>query len=122
MDRLVGTVQGVLPSMKNGRRIVRNRGTGHPLSIKSQVAIDFETIFNLQVKRPAKAILDEVILTLDIYYPNQRHDVDGELFCDLLQKRGVLNNDRQIRRKIFTKYLDKLNPRVEWKLEEFNEN
>jgi len=117
-----GVVKGVLPSMKNSRRIVKNMATGKTMIIKAQNALDYETVFMLQVRKIPKPILDEVTLYLDIYYPDRRRDVDGELFCDLLQKRGILNNDRQIRRKVFTKYFDKQNPRVEWQIERFEDD
>lgn len=60
----------------------------------------------------------DVALTVYVYYPNRRHDVDAELLCDVLQKAGVIKNDRQIRVKHFDgTILDKNNPRVEWEIE-----
>jgi Holliday junction resolvase RusA-like endonuclease len=47
-----------------------------------------------------------------IHYASRRPDLDESLLMDLLQ--GVAyHNDRQIKAKVITWGLDKLNPRVE---------
>ena len=53
-----------------------------------------------------------------VYYPSMRSDLDCAYCYDLLQKYGVISNDRYIRQKIETARIDKQNPRVEIELYE----
>lgn len=114
-----GTIQGTLPSMKNQRQIARAGRGGRPILIKSKKARAYEQIALRQIPHNVRVnTLHDVALTVYVYYPNRRHDVDIELLCDILQKAGVVKNDRQFRVKHSdgTMY-DKLNPRVEWQIE-----
>jgi Holliday junction resolvase RusA-like endonuclease len=113
-----GTIQGTLPSMKNQRQIARNRKTKAPMLIKSAKARAYVGLALSQIlHRERVNCVADVALTAYIYYPDRRHDVDGELLCDILQQAQVVKNDRQIRVKHFEGYIDKLNPRVEWQIE-----
>lgn len=121
-----GVILGVLPSMKNSRVIGRisQRGRGRfgkkrPILMKSVAARNYVESALPQIPLFMRKNFDQdVALTVFVYYPNRRHDVDCELLCDVLQKAGVIKNDRQIRVKHFYGHLlDKINPRVEWKIE-----
>lgn len=127
--KISGTILGILPSMKNSRtigQIRRKRSAfrlGHkpyrPILIKSAAARQFVINAMRQINYMQRVgIVVDVSLTVYIYYPNRRHDVDAELLCDVLQKAGVVKNDRQIRVKHFDgTVLDKKNPRIEWEIE-----
>ena len=120
-DYLVtATIDGSLPSLKNQRRIVTNRRTGKPMSIKSQDALDYAISFGMQL--PAKARIQyagPVSLRCRVWYPTRRNDLDIEYLCDLLQYHGVLVNDRQIHHKESWKGLDKERPRIHFTVSKY---
>lgn len=110
-------VNGELASKSNGRRFIR-RG----LIIKSNKALIFEELFPLQVRpKPEDCITEgEVTLTATIFYKTQRNDLDESLLMDCIQNVGLVSNDRQIREKHIYHGIDKVNPRVEFKIEARN--
>lgn len=109
MERYL-VVKGEPASKANGRRVVRIAGVSR--SIKSKKALSYSDAFNLQVQ-PVEPLLEgELTVTMNIYYANQRSDLDESLILDLLQ--GVLyKNDRQVREKHIHHAIDRNNPRVE---------
>src|SRR3990167_9742203 len=107
--------------MKNSKTI-STRG-GRPRIIKNAKATAFERDFLLQVPAeyrnlalgsPAKPLS----ATVTAFYPSRRQDLDVSLVYDLLQKAGVVKNDRYIQRKLEIWGLDPAEPRVEIVLEE----
>lgn len=103
-------VQGEPASKANGRRVVRINGISR--SIKSKKALAYADAFLLQAKPIDPLMEGELAVTMNIYYANQRSDLDESLILDLLQ--GVLyKNDRQVREKHIKHFIDKANPRVE---------
>jgi len=113
MKQITLTIHGHLPRKSNSRRIVVNRRTGKPMVIKSQDALDYERDFMRQVPGSAKiGMKGELHLTAVIYYRSNRSDLSDELFCDLMEKAGIIENDRQFVAKILYKRIDKENPRV----------
>ncbi len=86
--------------------------------LKHPKARVFERDFLLQTPRSAKKALGgpkrPLRATVRVFYPSMRQDADVEIVFDLLQKSGVVRNDRYIREKhIYAHQLDKKNPRVE---------
>ena len=129
-----GLIVGAYCSMKNGRRIVK-RGNGLA-SIKKEKALLWERLAMLQIKPRAVQYEGPVVLVADFYYDNVRSDLDENLLKDMLQLKrrkkdgsrppclGIIKDDNQIKKHVTTWHLDKLNPRVEFKLvdlETFNE-
>lgn len=55
----------------------------------------------------------DVVMTATIYYQSLRSDLDDSLICDVLEKAGVIKNDRQIKEKHLFHGLDRANPRIE---------
>lgn len=107
------TISGSLPSLKNQRRIVTNRRTGKPFSIKSQVAMTYETHFMSKINDKDKIGYDgPVSVRVRIWYPTKKNDLDIEFLCDLLQRAEIIKNDRQIMHKEAWKGKDKDNPRT----------
>ena len=113
-DYLVtATISGMLPSLKNQRRVVTNRRTGKPMSIKSANAMDYAANFNHQLPKAARINYDgPVSLRCRVWYPSRLNDLDIEYLCDLLQLCGVLKNDRSIFHKESWKGLDRQYPRI----------
>lgn len=105
-------VYGQCYSMKNSKM----KHIKHPKALK------FEQDFALQVPVEAKVGLGsrECLLRaiVTVYYPSWRQDGDFALVYDLLQKTGVVSNDRWIREKHEFTEVDPKNPRVEITLEE----
>ena len=107
------TIAGNLPSMKNQRRIVTNRRTGKPFSIKSQGAADYEGHFMSQIQnRDRIGYEGPVSLRCRVWYASRRNDLDIEFLKDLLARAEVIKNDRQIMHMEAWKGLDRDRPRL----------
>lgn len=106
-------VHGVCQQKGNARRIVQPKGWSRPILIKSKAAMVFCDGFRQQIKTPFEPFTEDVHLSLDIYYPSRRSDLDDSLVCDLLQQCAVIKNDRLIRSKRLKWGVDKRSPRVE---------
>jgi Holliday junction resolvase RusA-like endonuclease len=103
-------IKGEPASKANSRRIVTIRG--RPASIKSKKALAYVESFAYQCKTLKKLIVDDVSVTMTIYYASRRPDLDESVVLDCLQGR-VYKNDRQVREKHIYWGLDRKNPRVE---------
>jgi Holliday junction resolvase RusA-like endonuclease len=107
-------VFGKLASMKN-RRVPLKQNPYK--TIPNAECRAFERDFALQVPRAAKQAIGSVKRLLrakvTVFYPSMRSDLDCAFLYDLLQKNGVVRNDRYIRKKEELALIDKANPRVE---------
>ena len=118
-------MKGVAASKANSRQLVML--DDKPASIKSKPARAFEAGALLQIPIECRVQLTcDVAVTLKIYYPNKRSDLDESVVLDVMQnrykrkfgetfciQRGVYENDRQVKEKHVFWYLDRENPRVE---------
>lgn len=116
------TVLGFLPSMKNSRRILKNRKTGKPFSAKSDEAVKYVEDFLLQVPPEYRdlglgSLTQPLRLCATVYYRSRRSDLDIALVLDCLQRAGVIANDRHIVEQHLYAEVDEVNPRVELALE-----
>lgn len=114
-----GVIKGCLVSKANSRRAVPRKtkaGKTFTAFIKSQNALDFETSALYQLKRlkPPKPLSGSLRLTCWVYYPSRRTDLDVSLFMDILQKAEIIENDRQFDEIFAYRYIDSVNPRVEF--------
>ncbi len=119
--KITFTVFGSLPRKSNSRRIFRNRYSGKIICIKSEKALDYTDSFlrqTLKVDRCLYHSSKPLKITAHIFYGSRRQDLSGELLFDLLEKVGIIYNDRQIFEQVLFKYFDKLNPRCEVEVEE----
>lgn len=106
-----GVLWGTVPNKSNRRRLFRVGG--RPMFAKSIEAVDLEEKFKVVVlasclgrtrlvgatsERDLKKGLPILYLQAHVYGDFIR-DLDLELLPDLLQKNGLINNDRAIRRK-----------------------
>lgn len=114
------TILGVIASMKNSRR---PSDRNLYVTLKSRGCEAFERDFRAQLPGRACIALGSLTqplkATVKVFYRDYRSDVDVEFLFDLMQKYGVVVNDRYIRWKdVCGVEVDKLNPRVEVTVEE----
>jgi hypothetical protein len=99
----------------------------HRASIKSDAALQFERNWALLMPQPKETYLGDVALWCIIYYPNRQRDLDVALLQDQLQtkkvkgfivRRGIIQNDRQVKEIHARHEIDAARPRILWKLTE----
>lgn len=103
------TIYGSPQSKANSRKLVFNGNT--PRFIKSAAARSYLADFLRQCPSLDPMFECDVVAEITIYYSSRRPDVDESLILDAMQGR-IYRNDRQVRRKIVTGYVDKENPRA----------
>lgn len=109
------TIRGTPPSKSNQYIIANNR------LIKSKAVKTYEDLFYIQcTKYRGRNIQGYFEAHIKVYYPNQRSDLDGmmKVFFDNLQRVGAIKNDNKLVKVIAEKFLDKENPRIEFKINE----
>tara|TARA_R110000765_G_C18804348_1_gene593992 strand:- start:167 stop:577 length:411 start_codon:yes stop_codon:yes gene_type:complete len=110
--------QGECVSKANSRRLVTIKGK--PRFIKSAKALIFVKDVQAQAKKLNPLLEGNLEGVIKIYYSSRRPDLDPSLVMDALE--GVwYKNDRQFKRLVLEKYLDKKNPRVEVFIREIND-
>ena len=102
--------RGSLKSKSNSRQLVY-RGN-KPAFIKSEGAFQFLKDFATQCPVLDPPFMEDVVLSVDVFYPNRRTDLDISLLMDALQG-PVLENDRLIKTQVVRWGLDIADPRVE---------
>lgn len=112
------TIYGQPYSKSNSRRKVYNKKTKKPMFIKSAEAIAYSEGFLKQVVWGKEPLECKLALHCNIYYSNERPDLDESLIMDCLEKSGVVRNDRLIREKHVYHFIDKYNPRADIVLKE----
>lgn len=95
------TILGDLPSMKNSRRLLKNRRTGKIFSAKSDKAVAYVESFIAQIPLELRQMAmgsDKTPLraTVSVWHGSHRADLDCNLVYDCLQAAGVIANDRWI--------------------------
>lgn len=106
------TVRGEPASKANSRRLVTNRRTGRPMSIKSAKALGYANACAWQLPKLDPPIADDVVLVLRMHYASRRPDMDESVLLDAMQG-FVYVNDRQVKERHTYWALDPKNPRVE---------
>lgn len=116
-------ITGTIPSKSNCYRIItfRKKGTdkSHASLAKTKQLAKYEKNFIIQCNKYRNANIDGYFqIEVDVYYPNQRSDLDNSLkvLLDCLQKVNAFKNDNKCIRIVANKYLDKNNPRIEFEL------
>lgn len=124
------TIKGQPFSKANSRQLVRIHG--RMVSVKSQKALSYveDALWQLHaMARNHKPYEAPVRVTMTIYYPDRRQDLDPSLVLDIMQQqkdkktgfitfRGIYVNDRQVEEMHLFREIDKLNPRCEISVEE----
>ena len=113
------TIYGTPPSKSNSYRIITLNG--HGSLCKTKALEQYENGFYIQCnKYRNKNIKGYFEIYIDVYYPSQRADLDNSLKCvlDCLQKVKAIDNDNKAVKIVAQKFLDKKNPRIEFKIHE----
>jgi Holliday junction resolvase RusA-like endonuclease len=115
------TILGQLPSLKNSRRIMK-RGRNNLMVIKSVDAMAYEQTFLMAIPQKMRVGYDgPVSVKVRVWYQSRRSDLSTELLFDLLQKSGIILNDRQIEHVESFKGLDRDAPRVHFTVRKWEE-
>jgi len=100
------TIKGHCQSKANSRRWTGRR------MIKSASAMAFINGALPQMPKLEPLMEGPLIVSMTIYYPSMRNDLDESLVLDIMQGY-IYKNDRQVMAKHVYRALDKENPRVE---------
>jgi Holliday junction resolvase RusA-like endonuclease len=113
-------IYGDIPSKSNGYKIVTINGHGQLAKHANLVA--YENKFYLQCKLRGMNIGKMFKIDIDVFFGSNRKDLDGsfKIFFDCLQSCGAIKNDRQCAEIHARKLIDKVNPRVEFVIEEID--
>jgi Holliday junction resolvase RusA-like endonuclease len=109
-------IYGVCPSKSNMYRFSPN---GKMYKTKTLTA--YEDNFFIQCNHYRnKAIGGYFEIYLDVFYPNQRADLDNSLkiVLDCLQRNDAIANDNKCVKIVAQKFLDKKEPRIEFEIRE----
>jgi len=116
------TILGNTPSKSNSYKIITVRSKGgkqHGSLAKTPVMKQYEDSFYMQVGKYRDAMIEDFFeFEIDVYYPSNRSDLDNSLkiVLDCLQKSKVIKNDNKCTKIIARKFIDKNNPRIEFKI------
>ena len=85
--------------------------------------MDYKESFENQAKEKKLyqdvLIEDDIELIVDVWYKSRRPDLEIELIQDIMQ--GIIyKNDRQIKKKIAERFLDRDNPRARIRIKKYN--
>lgn len=112
-------ILGCVPSKSNCYRIITLGG--HGSLAKTQAMKDFEKKFYLQCGAYRnKNIKGFFELYCDVFFQSNLPDLDNSLkgLLDCLQSCKAIKNDRNCVKIVANKFIDKVNPRIEFTLKE----
>ena len=115
------TIAGTVPSKANQYKIARIGG--HGTLIKGAALKEYEKNFYMQVGDYRNLGIDGYFeYYARVYYPSMRSDLDNSLKVqlDCLQQTGTITNDNKCVKIVAEKFIDKSNPRVEFKIIEID--
>jgi Holliday junction resolvase RusA-like endonuclease len=108
-------IHGTCPSKSNCYRIINIKGIS---SLgKTSALTKYEKDFYIQCNLYRDANIDGYFeIYMDVYYPNQRSDLDNSMkvVLDCLAKVKAIKNDNKCTKIVLRKFLDKEKPRVEF--------
>ena len=115
------TIMGNCPSKSNCYKIIK---IGNISSLGKTASLrQYEKDFYIQCNIYRDANIEGYFeIYIDVFYPNQRSDLDNSLkvVLDCLQKVKAVKNDNKLVKIVARKFLDKLNPRIEFILKEIS--
>lgn len=115
------TIYGNPPSKSNCYKVITLNGKG---SLSKQKALkQYEDMFYIQVGDYRNLNIKGFFeFYVRVYYPSMRSDLDNSLKCvlDCLQKTKTIDNDNKCVKIIAEKFIDKKNPRIEFKINTIN--
>jgi len=114
-------IYGTPPSKSNCYIIIilknKDKTKEHGSLAKGKALKQYEKDFFIQCNKYRNKNIDEYfIFEMDVYYPNQRSDLDNsaKIVLDCLQQCHAITNDNKCVRMVMNKFLDKQNPRIEF--------
>lgn len=112
------TIYGQPPSKSNSYKIITIKG--HSKLGKTDATKKYELDFFMQCSLRKKGICKRFKLTVDVFFRSDRPDLDNamKILLDCLQTCGAINNDRLCAEIHARKLIDKVNPRIEFEIEE----
>lgn len=118
MDYGWKTILGNVPSKSNCYKIVTV--AGHNKLGKTDALEDYERAFYMQCGGTYRNLNIKGIFEFyaRVYYPSTRSDIDNSLkvLLDCLQYTRTIANDNKCVKVVAEKFVDKANPRVEFKI------
>ena len=117
MDYGWQTILKQVPSKSNSYRIITLGG--HASLAKTPALKSFESSFYMQCGRYRNLnIGGHFEFHCRVFYPSMRSDIDNSLKCllDCLQHAKAIKNDNLCVKVLAEKFIDKVNPRVEFKI------
>lgn len=119
IESKIQTIHGKCPSKSNCYKVVTI--SGHGSLAKQEALKEYEKTFYLQCNEYRnKDIKGLFELHLKVFYENQRPDLDNclKIVLDCLQQCRAIRNDRNCVKITAEKFIDKVNPRIEFKITE----
>jgi len=115
-------IYGTVPSKSNCMKIItfknKDKSKEHSSLGKTKILQAYEKSFYLQCNQYRNRNIESFFeLHIDVYYPNNRSDLDNclKIVLDCLQKDvKAIKNDNLCVHINAHKYLDKVNPRIEF--------
>lgn len=113
------TIPGNVPSKSNCYRIIKLGEHASLAKTKSLKAYEQSFMWQCGMYRNAN-ISSPFEFHINVYYPSKRSDLDNSLKCvlDCLQKVKAISNDNLCCKIVAQKFIDKANPRIEFKIVE----
>lgn len=111
------TIYGTVPSKSNCYKIVKVNG--HSSLSKTPALTNYEKQFYIQCGNYRDKNIDGYFeFYMDVFYPNQRADLDNSLkiVLDCLQKVKAIKNDNKATVLHIRKFMDPKNPRIEFEI------
>lgn len=111
------TIRGNVPSKSNCYKIISL--SGHGSLAKTKALKEYENTFFMQCGKYRDLNIEEYFeFHCKVYYPSMRSDLDNSLKIqlDCLQKTKSIKNDNLCVKIVAEKFIDKVNPRVEFKI------
>lgn len=114
-----GVIHGPLENKSNAKQIARVHG--RLMMFQGKQVKDYIRRFESAVASSAAGLKmlpegEKLYFKAVVYQKNLLRDLDCELLPDLLQKFGLIKNDRQVWLKHYERFIDKENPRVEFEI------
>lgn len=110
-------ILGNVPSKSNCYKIVQI--SGHASLAKTPALKKYEESFIWQCGKYRNANISVPFeFHVDVYYPSKRSDLDNSLkiILDALQSIKAIRNDNLCCKIVAQKFIDKINPRVEFEI------
>lgn len=106
------TIEGELTGKANSRQLVPVRGRYIPVLSKKARRFEKDAKAQLAAQWHDDPIEDDLVIEVHVWYKNWQNDLDATLLFDVLERCGVVKNDRQFKEQHLYHYLDKERPRM----------